>query len=673
MFKKEALSPRVLMGGSGGSSTQAAQKRLAEGAGMATEELYVRYNVAGRSGHDDEAADLARERYGANEIARTARFSLIKHLISAFINPFTVVLFVLAGVSFVTDFLLAAPGEKTLTTVIIITVLVAISGFLSTFQEARSGKAAEALSEMVETTIAVMRNSDVIELPIDDIVVGDIVLLAAGDMVPADMRVLEAKDLFIGQSSLTGESEPVEKFSAVIEHPGINPLDEDNLVFMGSNVISGSATCMVLTVGSDTYFGQVAKTISGKKTKTSFEIGINKVSWVFIRFMLVMVPIVLFINGWSKGDWLQAALFALSVAVGLTPEMLPMIVSANLARGAVAMSKKKVIVKDLNSIQNFGGMDILCTDKTGTLTEDKIVLEYSLDIHGNEDNRVLRHGFLNSYFQTGLRNLLDLAIIDHSRDVDISDLKDAYTKVDEIPFDFVRRRMSVVVEDGQGKRQMITKGAIEEMLEVSGYVEFHGKVEALTDKLRQEVLATVERYNEQGMRVLGIAQKTNPAPVGAFSVVDEADMVLIGYLAFLDPPKESAVPAIEALHEHGVDIKVLTGDNDAVTRAVCAKLGIGVSELVLGADVETMTETELEAAVERTDVFAKLSPQQKQRIVAALRRGGHTVGYMGDGINDAAAMKEAASSKANTTHAIILTVLRVEFLGTRSFPTVFNT
>ncbi|MCL2881275.1 MAG: magnesium-translocating P-type ATPase [Coriobacteriia bacterium] len=607
---------------------------------MTTDQLYVKYNVAGRSGHDNAAAERARERYGSNVVARAHRFSLLKQLFSSFINPFTVVLLAIAIVSFVTDFILAAPGSKSLTEVIIIVVLVTISGTLSTLQETRSGKAAEALSAMIETTIAVMRNSDSVELPIDQIVVGDVVLLAAGDMIPADMRVLQAKDLFIGQSSLTGESEPVEKFSDSLEKSSANPLDDNNLVFMGSNVVSGSATCMVLAVGGDTYFGQIAKTVTTTKTKTGFEVGVNKVSWLLIRFMLVMVPIVLFVNGFTKGDWMQAVLFALSVAVGLTPEMLPMIVSANLARGAVTMSHKKVIVKNLGSIQNFGGMDFLCTDKTGTLTQDKITLEYSLDVNGNPDTRVLRHGFLNSYFQTGLRNLLDQAIIDHGHDVDISHLKEEYHKVDEIPFDFQRRRMSVVVEDQSGKTQMITKGAIEEMLDCSGYVDQGGgKVEKLTDALRSRVMTTVEKYNAQGMRVLGIAQKTNPRPAGEFSVADEADMVLIGYLAFLDPPKESSKAAIAALSEHGVGIKVLTGDNDAVTRSVCSQLGIEVSGLMLGSQVESMSDDELKAAVEGVSVFAKLSPAQKQRIVSAVRANGHTVGYMGDGINDASAMK----------------------------------
>jgi len=630
----------ALAGGAASAATREAQQRLIEGAAMTTDQLYVKYNVAGRSGHDDAAAERARERYGSNVVARAHRFSLLKQLFSSFINPFTVVLFAIAIVSFVTDFILAAPGSKSLTEVIIIVVLVTISGTLSTLQETRSGKAAEALSAMIETTIAVMRNSDSVELPIDQIVVGDVVILAAGDMIPADMRVLEAKDLFIGQSSLTGESEPVEKLSQALEKSSANPLDDNNLVFMGSNVISGSATCLVLAVGGDTYFGQIARTVTTTKTKTGFEVGVSKVSWLLIKFMAAMVPLVLVINGVGKGDWMQATLFALSVAVGLTPEMLPMIVSANLARGAVTMSHKKVIVKNLGSIQNFGGMDVLCTDKTGTLTEDRITLEYSLDVNGNEDTRVLRHGFLNSYFQTGLRNLLDKAIIDHGHDVDISHLKSEYHKVDEIPFDFQRRRMSVVVEDKSGKTQMITKGAIEEMLEVSRFVDFGAdKVKPLTDALRAQVMTTVEKYNAQGMRVLGIAQKTNPRPAGEFSVADEADMVLIGYLAFLDPPKESSKAAIAALNAHGVSIKVLTGDNDAVTRSVCSQLGIEVNGLMLGAQVEGLSDDELKAAVEGVSVFAKLSPAQKQRIVSAVRAGGHTVGYMGDGINDASAMK----------------------------------
>ena len=395
----------------------------------------------------------------------------------------------------------------------------------------------------------------------------------------------------------------------------------------------------MIAVGKDTLFGALARRVAETRVRTNFEKGVNAVSWVLIRFMVGMVPVVLFLNGFTKGDWVQAALFALSVAVGLTPEMLPMIVSANLAKGAVAMSRKKVIVKHLNAIQNLGAMNILCTDKTGTLTQDRIVLEYPLDVHGNVDERVLRHAFLNSYHQTGLRNLMDEAIVDHAYETNMLPLWQDYRKVDEIPFDFTRRRMSVVVADKTGKTQIITKGAVEEMLSICSYAEYKGNVEPLTSALSEEILATVRRYNEAGLRVIAVAHKTNPMVAGAFSVADESDMVLIGYLAFLDPPKDSAAAAVAALKEYGVAVKVLTGDNDAVTRSVCDQVGLRSHSLLLGSDVEAMDDAELRAAAERTDIFAKLTPQQKARIVTCLRESGHTVGFMGDGINDAAAMK----------------------------------
>ncbi|WP_308772373.1 magnesium-translocating P-type ATPase, partial [uncultured Bilophila sp.] len=400
-----------------------------------------------------------------------------------------------------------------------------------------------------------------------------------------------------------------------------------------------SALALVIAVGKDTLFGALARRVAETRVRTNFEKGVNAVSWVLIRFMVGMVPVVLFLNGFTKGDWVQAALFALSVAVGLTPEMLPMIVSANLAKGAVAMSRKKVIVKHLNAIQNLGAINILCTDKTGTLTQDRIVLEYPLDVHGNVDERVLRHAFLNSYHQTGLRNLMDEAIVDHAYETNMLPLWQDYRKVDEIPFDFTRRRMSVVVADKAGKTQIITKGAVEEMLSICSYAEYKGNVEPLTSALSEEILTTVRRYNEAGLRVIAVAHKTNPMVAGAFSVADESDMVLIGYLAFLDPPKDSAAAAVAALKEYGVAVKVLTGDNDAVTRSVCGQVGLRSHSLLLGSDVEAMDDAALRAAAERTDIFAKLTPQQKARIVTCLRENGHTVGFMGDGINDAAAMK----------------------------------
>ncbi|WP_255467304.1 magnesium-translocating P-type ATPase [Raoultibacter phocaeensis] len=412
---------------------------------------------------------------------------------------------------------------------------------------------------------------------------------------------------------------------------------------MGTTVISGSATGIVVATGDDTVFGSIAKSLDVKPVKTGFEKGVNSVSWLLIRFMFVMVPVVLFINGFTKGDWMEATLFAISVAVGLTPEMLPMIVTTCLAKGATAMSKK-TIIKNLNSIQNLGSIDILCTDKTGTLTQDKVVLEYHLDIEGNEDDRVLRHAFLNSSFQTGLRNLMDRAIIasleeEQAEKPSLQNLSSRYRKVDEIPFDFERRRMSVVVEDEAGKTQMITKGAVEEMLVVSSYAEYHGQVVELTDEVRRFILEKVDALNEDGMRVIAVAQKTDPRPVGAFGVDDERDMVLIGYLAFLDPPKESAQAAIAALNEHGVDVKILTGDNDKVARTVCRQVGIPVDKILTGADVDLLSDSELMREARDVQVFAKLSPQQKARIVTVLRDSGRSVGYMGDGINDAAAMR----------------------------------
>ena len=628
------------------------RKRLLSAAQKEPDTLLIQYDVT-PAGCDEEKVEDMREQYGENAITHQKKDSLLKRIVGAFVNPFSIVLLILAAISLVTDFITAPAGEKDLTAVIIVTSMVLISGLLRFVQEIRGDAAAERLNEMVETTVAVQRTvtdeeteeelSQRLEIPLDELVVGDIVYLAAGDMIPADVRILHAKDLFVSQSSLTGESEPVEKLAGALPGKHVNPLELGNLAFMGSNVVSGSATALTLAVGDDTTFGSIARQLSEKSPPTSFEKGVSSVSWVLIRFMLVMVPVVLFLNGMTKGDWMQAFLFALSVAVGLTPEMLPMIVSVNLAKGAVSMSKKQVVVKDISSIQNFGAMDLLCTDKTGTLTQDRIILEYHLNIHGEDDRdgRVLRHTFLNSYHQTGLKNLMDIAVIETAQEAGLAEHLASYTKLDEIPFDFNRRRMSVVVADAAGKTQLITKGAIEEMLSVSGYAEYKGTVEPITDEIREEILRTCREYNTDGMRVLGIAQKTTPAPAGAFSVADESDMVLIGYLTFLDPPKDSAEDAIAALHEHGVEVKVLTGDNDAVSKCVCRQVGIQADRILLGADVERMDDATLKKEIEITNIFAKLSPQQKARIVTALRENGHTVGFMGDGINDAAAMKAA--------------------------------
>lgn len=608
---------------------------------MEADKLLKQYSTT-LNGYSEETAKDIRDKYGKNEISHEKPEPIYKRLIGAFVNPFTIVLFFLATISLVTDVLIAAPGDKNPRTVIIICTMVLISGLLRFVQETRSNNAAEKLKAMVHTTATVSRGDEgKKEVPLAEIVPGDIIYLSAGDMIPADVRIIACKDLFVSQASLTGESEPLEKYDYSVHQDSNNPLELPNLVFLGSNVVSGSATCIVLATGDYTCFGSMAKTITDKQIVTSFEKGINSVSWVLIRFMMCMVPVVLFVNGFTKGDWFQAFLFALSVAVGLTPEMLPMIVTTNLAKGAASMAKKKTIVKNLSSMQNFGAMDVLCTDKTGTITQDKVVLEYYLDIHGNEDERILRHAFLNSYYQTGLKNLMDVAILNHARSEPYRSMKERYIKVDEIPFDFNRRRMSVVIRDYGGKTQLITKGAVEEMLSISTYAEYEGEVVLLTDKIRQEILSTVKKLTSEGMRVLGVAQKNNPSVEGVFSVKDEANMVLIGYLAFLDPAKETATAAIKALNEYGVSVKVLTGDNDAVTRYICKQVGIKAENLLLGTDIYEMDDNELSSVVENTNVFAKLSPQQKARIVRILRENGHTVGFMGDGINDAPAMHEA--------------------------------
>lgn len=604
-------------------------------------------------GLDAEAVTLSRTKYGSNKVTHEKKKSLAKRLAGAFINPFTAILFCLAVVSTMTDMVFpyfallgSAPEDFDPLTVVIILTMVIISGTLRFVQESRSGNAAEKLLAMITTTCTVTRREqEKIEISMDDLVVGDIVHLAAGDMIPADVRILEAKDLFISQSGLTGESEPVEKTpSRSVQKESIT--DYTNIAFMGSNVISGSAAAVVVSTGDATLFGSMASAIAGEAVETSFTKGVNAVSWVLIRFMFVMVPLVFFINGITKGDWLNAFLFGISIAVGLTPEMLPMIVTTCLAKGAVSMSKKQTIVKNLNSIQNFGAMDILCTDKTGTLTQDKVVLEYHLNVNGEDDTRVLRHAYLNSYFQTGYKNLMDVAIIHKTEEAEeadsgLPDLSENYVKVDEIPFDFTRRRLTTVVQDKNGKTQMVTKGAVEEMLSICAYAECDGSVQPLTKEVRRRILKTVDELNEKGFRVLAIAQKSNPSPVESFGVKDECDMVLIGYLAFLDPPKESTADAIRALQAHGVTTKILTGDNDKVTRTICKQVGLEVRNMLLGSALDSMTDEALARAAETTDVFAKLTPDQKSRVVSVLRGNGHTIGFLGDGINDAAAMKSA--------------------------------
>ena len=610
---------------------------------MEEAEIYEVLNTS-PEGISGAQTEKLREQYGENRITRGKKLSLAGRLKSAFVNPFSLILCALALVSLFTEVIWAKPGEKNPASVAIIAGMVLVSGVLRLVQETRSGNAAARLSGMLRTTACVERlESGRQELPLEELVVGDVVHLAAGDMIPADLRILEAKDLFVSQSALTGESEPVEK-TGLPDSREVPALQKRCLAFTGSSVVSGSARGVVAAVGDGTVLGGMAGRLAEKKTETSFEKGMNSVSWLLVRLMLFMVPVVLLLNGFVKGNWLHAVLFAISIAIGLTPEMLPVIVTACLARGAVSMSRHQVIVKELNAIQNLGSMDVLCTDKTGTLTQDKIVLERHLNVDGKEDDRILRHAFLNSWHQTGLRNLLDRAVIERTQALmdgnpELENLEKAYTKVDEIPFDFERRRMSVVVEDRSGKRQMITKGAAEEMLQVCAYTERQGRVVPLTEKMREQVLKSVSMLNEKGLRVLGLAQRTNPSPAGVFSVEDEREMVLIGYLAFLDLPKPTTAGAVEALQSHGVDVKVLTGDNEKVARCICDMVGIPSERMLLGEELEKMTDQELRIRAEEASIFAKLSPEQKARVVEALRENGHSVGYLGDGINDSAAMK----------------------------------
>ena len=594
----------------------------------------------------DDQVEENRDAYGENVITKGQEDSMIKKIYESIINPFTVILLVIALVSFITNVWLAKPGEQDPTTSIIIVTLVLISGGIRFIQELRSDKAASNLSRMIVNTATVLRDGSEQEIPIDEIVVGDVIKLSAGDMIPADVVLIDSRDFFVQQSGLTGESDAVEKVCLrKADSQNLDSLlESESLAFMGTNVISGRATALVLVVGDETMMGAIEQTINTYDEPTSFEREMNTISWLLIRLMLVMVPIVFVINGLTDGDWLEAGVFALSVGVGLTPEMLPMIITASLAKGSIIMAKEKVVIKKLNAIQDLGAIDILCTDKTGTLTQDEIVLEYPLDIHGELDLSVLRRAYLNSYFQTGLKNLMDRAIINRTQKEAkkheiVRDLDQTFHKIDELPFDFERRRMSVIVKDEDGVVSMVTKGALEEMLSVSTYVEYKGDIKRLTDEVRQEVLAEVAQLNEQGLRVLGVSYKTDLDENEIFSVEDEGDMILTGYLAFLDPPKPSAAPAIKALAEYGVTTKILTGDNEKVTQAVCEKVGLDVERILLGSEIDTMTDQELAQVVETTTVFAKLSPDQKARIILCLKNNGHKVGYMGDGINDAPSMK----------------------------------
>ena len=606
-------------------------------------------------GLSESQAEAVRTRVGLNEVEHEKPLPWWTHLWHCYKNPFNLLLTLLAVISYLTEDMKAT---------VVIGTMVVLSTLLRFWQEAKSNKAADALKAMVSNTATVIRrdlsedaapifeqyygahlhvkDANRIELPIKLLVPGDLIVLSAGDMIPADCRVLSAKDLFVAQAAMTGESMPVEKFATQRDAKAINPLELDNILFMGTNVVSGSATAVVLGTGNATYFGALASRVTATdRAPTAFQSGVNKVSWLMIRFMFVMAPLVLFINGFTKGDWMEALLFALSIAVGLTPEMLPMIVTSTLAKGAVILSRKKVIVKRLDAIQNFGAMDVLCTDKTGTLTQDKIFLARHVDVWGEESDEVLEAAYLNSYYQTGLKNLLDVAVLEHVEVHQELNPANNYRKVDEIPFDFNRRRMSVVVSEREDHHELVTKGAVEEILSVCTQVRHGDAVEPLTPDLLARIREVTAALNEEGLRVVAVAMKEVPPTQDTYGISDERELTLIGYVAFLDPPKESTAPALKALAEHGVTVKVLTGDNELVTAKICREVGLEQQGVLLGSDIERMSDKVLAEAVESHNVFAKLTPSHKERIVRLLKANGHVVGFMGDGINDAPALRTA--------------------------------
>lgn len=590
--------------------------------------------AASPQGLSSEEAEARIAQYGSNEIARERPISPFRRLWSHLKNPLVILLSVLALVSWLTGDLRAA-------TVILVMVILGV--VLRYFQEMRADKAAQKLKAMVSTHATVIRDGQQIELPLKLLVPGDVVVLSAGDMVPADIQILTCKDLYINQASLTGESLPVEKTGPGQAVTGDSPLERSNACFLGTNVVSGTATALVLHTGNRTYFGNLAFSIVGQREPTSFDKGINRFTWLMIRFILVMVPAVFLINGFSRHHWLEAFLFALAVAVGLTPEMLPMIVSVNLAKGAIAMSRKKVIVKRLNAIQNFGAMDVLCTDKTGTITRGKIVLEQYLDVKGRDDSRVLDYGYLNSYYHTGLKNLLDDAVLEHEELTKGMNIKACYEKIDEIPFDFERKRMSVVVRDSSGQHLLICKGAVEGMLGIATWLDIDGHISPLGENDHSECLDLVHELNAKGFRVVALAYRKMDASQQKATYVstDENGLVLLGFLSFFDPPKESAQEALAKLQNLNIDVKILTGDNESITSYVCKQVGMATGKILLGPDIERLGDDELTAAAPQYNIFARLVPAQKKRIIQALQRGGHVTGFLGDGINDAPALKAA--------------------------------
>ena len=599
---------------------------------LSSEEFIKEYNI-NTNGLSSEQAQEQIQKYGFNEISSTKQKKWYHYFLGSLFSPFNCILLGIVAILLYTDVYL--PEIPSYANIIVIIILVTASTLLEFFEEYRSNRAAEKLKELVATTTTVIRDGKEIQIPIKEVTVGDIVMLSAGSMIPADLRILESKDIYVGQSALTGESDAVRKLAYTeLSIDDINSIsDLDTICFMGTNVISGSGKCAVIKIADDTYFGKIAHTLSNVKPKSAFQKGIEGISKLLIHFMLALTPIVFVLNVWKHSP-VTAFTFAVAIAICITPLLLPVILSSSLSKGAVKMSRKKTIVKKLDSIESFGGMNILCTDKTGTLTEDKIVLEKYLDVNGNEDLRVLKHAFLNSYFQTGLRGNIDEAVVNRALLNDMEQYTEKYKLIDEIPFDFTRRRLSVIVTDGT-KRQMITKGAVEEILDLCTMVDYKGTVSPITSKIKNNIKQISKNLNKDGLRVIAVCQKNNLRETTVFDVSDEKDMVLLGFIGFLDPPKESAKSSIGKLNKSGIRVIVLTGDNLEVTKCICKKVGINTDKIIEGNQLEHLEDSGVIRLLRRNNIFVKLSPIQKARIVRLLKEAENVVGYMGDGINDA--------------------------------------
>ena len=606
-------------------------KMYGEECTLPRDEFIKNYKV-NPNGLSDPQATKRIEKLGLNEIKQAKPKRWYNYFLDSLFSPFNCILLGIVAILCYTDVYL--PETPSYANIIVIAILVTASTLLDFFEEYRSNKAAEQLKQLVATTTSVIRNGKEVQIPIKEVTLGDIVTLSAGSMIPADLRIIESKDLYVGQSALTGESDSVKK--SVESELSINDLDSisdlDTICFMGTNVISGSAKGVVIKTADSTYFGKIAHTLTQGKPKTAFQKGIENISRLLIKFMLVLIPIVFLLTAW-KHSAITAFTFAVAIAIGITPLLLPVILSSSLSKGAVRMSKKKTIVKKLDSIQNFGAMNILCTDKTGTLTEDKIVLEKYLNIKGEEDLRVLKHAFLNAFFQTGLKGNIDEAVIKRGIENGLGNFRETYKKVDEVPFDFARRRLSVIVSDGS-KKQMITKGAVEEILNICTLVDNNGQVEPITKSIKDNIRKISRKLNEDGLRVVAVCQKNDILQNETFDVNDEKNMVLLGFIGFLDPPKESAKESIKKLNQVGIRVIVLTGDNAEVTKCICSKVGINSNKIVLGTQLDKLSDTAVLRLLKKTNIFAKLSPIQKARIVRLLKDAGNIVGYMGDGIND---------------------------------------